>query len=115
MRTADSPLPGFQARPRRRVALLRKQSAPTPVVLTALPSWLDRPAAAALLEAADGYVLQVHSLVRPASPEAMAPLCDPEAAARENSTPAARPGFWVRAGFVLAVEDDRYPVLRREL
>jgi hypothetical protein len=39
----------------------------------------------------------------------------PEAAARENSTPAARPGFWIRAGFVLVVEDDRYPVLRREL
>jgi ribosomal protein S18 acetylase RimI-like enzyme len=39
----------------------------------------------------------------------------PEAAARENSTPAARPGFWIRAGFVLAVDDDRYPVLRREL
>ena len=39
----------------------------------------------------------------------------PEAAARENSTPAARPRFWIRAGFVLAVDDDRYPVLRREL
>ena len=39
----------------------------------------------------------------------------PEAAARENSTPAARPGFWIRAGFALAVDDDRYPVLRREL
>jgi hypothetical protein len=39
----------------------------------------------------------------------------PEAAARENSTPAARPQFWLRAGFVLAVDDDRYPVLRREL
>ena len=39
----------------------------------------------------------------------------PEAAARENSTPAARPEFWIRAGFLLAVDDDRYPVLRREL
>jgi hypothetical protein len=39
----------------------------------------------------------------------------PEAAARENSTPAARPEFWIRAGFSLAVDDDRYPVLRREL
>jgi hypothetical protein len=39
----------------------------------------------------------------------------PEAAARENSTPAARPEFWIRAGFELAVDDDRYPVMRREL
>jgi hypothetical protein len=39
----------------------------------------------------------------------------PEARARENSTPAARPEFWLRAGFLLAVDDDRYPVMRREL
>lgn len=39
----------------------------------------------------------------------------PEAGARENSTPAARPEFWIRAGFRLAVDDDRYPVVRREL
>lgn len=39
----------------------------------------------------------------------------PEARARENSTPAARPEFWIRAGFLLAVDDDRYPVMRREL
>jgi hypothetical protein len=39
----------------------------------------------------------------------------PEARARENSTPAARPEFWIRAGFRLAVDDDRYPVVRREL
>ncbi|MFI5259640.1 MAG: hypothetical protein ACHQ01_08545 [Candidatus Limnocylindrales bacterium] len=39
----------------------------------------------------------------------------PEARAKENSTPAARPEFWIRAGFLLAVHDDRYPVVRREL
>jgi len=39
----------------------------------------------------------------------------PEAHAREDATPAARPEFWIRAGFALAVDDDRYPVLRREL
>ncbi len=38
----------------------------------------------------------------------------PEARARENSTPAARPEFWLRAGFRLAVDDDRYPVVRRD-
>ncbi len=39
----------------------------------------------------------------------------PEARAKENATPAARPEFWIRAGFSLAVDDDRYPVVRREL
>ena len=38
----------------------------------------------------------------------------PEARAAEDSTPAARPGFWIRAGFRLAVDDERYPVVRRE-
>jgi ribosomal protein S18 acetylase RimI-like enzyme len=39
----------------------------------------------------------------------------PETRAKEDATPAARPEFWLRAGFQLAVDDDRYPVVRREL
>ena len=39
----------------------------------------------------------------------------PEVHAGEDTTPAARPGFWIRAGFRLAVDDERYPVMRREL
>ena len=39
----------------------------------------------------------------------------PEAHAREDATPAAHPAFWRRAGFVLAIDDERYPVMRREL
>ncbi len=39
----------------------------------------------------------------------------PEARAADEATPAARPAFWVRAGFALAVDDERYPVMRREL
>jgi ribosomal protein S18 acetylase RimI-like enzyme len=39
----------------------------------------------------------------------------PEVRAREDATPAARPEFWIKAGFGLAVDDERYPVLRREL
>jgi hypothetical protein len=39
----------------------------------------------------------------------------PEVRAREDATPAARPEFWIRAGFRLAVDDDRFPVVRREL
>jgi hypothetical protein len=39
----------------------------------------------------------------------------PEVRAKEDATPAARPEFWIKAGFRLAVDDERYPVLRREL
>jgi hypothetical protein len=39
----------------------------------------------------------------------------PEARAVADATPAARPEFWLRAGFSLAVDDERYPVMRREL
>ena len=39
----------------------------------------------------------------------------PEATSRPDATPAANPDFWLQAGFTLAVDDDLYPVLRREL
>jgi hypothetical protein len=39
----------------------------------------------------------------------------PERGTRPDSTSAASPEFWLAAGFALAVEDDRFPVVRREL
>lgn len=39
----------------------------------------------------------------------------PERDAREDATSAAFPGFWEGVGFVVAVDDERYPVVRREL
>jgi GNAT superfamily N-acetyltransferase len=39
----------------------------------------------------------------------------PEAGARRNATSGATPAFWIAAGFYLAVGDERFPVLRREL
>jgi hypothetical protein len=39
----------------------------------------------------------------------------PERRANPNATPSASDGFWLAAGFTVAVEDERYPVLRREL
>jgi hypothetical protein len=38
----------------------------------------------------------------------------PERGTRPDSTSAATPEFWLDAGFALAVEDERYPVVRRE-
>jgi len=56
---------------------LKRAIPETPVVITALPSWLNRKAFARLAKAADGYVLQIHSLKRPTSPDEPIVLCDP--------------------------------------
>ena len=39
----------------------------------------------------------------------------PERRTRPDATSAATPEFWLAAGFTIAVADERYPVLRREL
>lgn len=39
----------------------------------------------------------------------------PEAGARPDATSAASPAFWIAAGFRLVVDDERFPVVRREL
>ncbi|HSL32773.1 MAG TPA: hypothetical protein VK871_03930 [Candidatus Limnocylindrales bacterium] len=39
----------------------------------------------------------------------------PQHGVRLDSTSAATPEFWLGAGFVVAVEDERFPVVRREL
>jgi ribosomal protein S18 acetylase RimI-like enzyme len=39
----------------------------------------------------------------------------PERNIRPDATSAATPEFWLAAGFTLAVEDERFPVVRREL
>lgn len=60
---------------------LRKAAVPIPVTLTALPIWMrQRRAFAKLIAAADGYVLQVHSLTPPASPRGEISLLKPEEA-----------------------------------
>lgn len=71
------------------VGLIRKRVAPVPVAITALPSWLDEPAFRALVQAADGYVLQVHSLERPGSFDANFSICDPALARRAVAKAAA--------------------------
>jgi hypothetical protein len=39
----------------------------------------------------------------------------PERGAPEDATSAATPEFWLAAEFGMAVEDERFPVMRREL
>lgn len=69
----------------------RQRAAPVPVTITALPSWLEQPAFKRLAAAADGYVLQVHSLQRPRDFNEPFTLCDPDAA-RQAVERAARIG-----------------------
>jgi hypothetical protein len=61
---------------------IRAAITPTPLILTALPSWLDQNAFKNLVESVDGYVLQVHSLSRPKASGQSIELCDPLAAKR---------------------------------
>ena len=61
---------------------LRPALAPVPLVFTALPTWLHSDDFRPLAEAADSFVLQVHSLERPASRDAAFLLCDPIVARR---------------------------------
>jgi hypothetical protein len=75
---AESKLDGYRAW----VEAFRRRAAPLPVTITALPSWLDQPAFKRLAAAADGYVLQVHSLQRPRTLDASFTLCDPADARR---------------------------------
>ena len=57
---------------------LREAAAPVPVTFTALPSWMgQRRAFSRLIAAADGYVLQVHSLTPPADPKSEFHLLKP--------------------------------------
>lgn len=62
---------------------LRPAVSPARLTFTALPSWLKHRADfTALTVAANDFVLQVHSLTRPASPDDRVPLCNPDSARR---------------------------------
>ncbi len=73
---AESKLDGYRVW----VQTIREAISPVPLVITALPSWLDRRSFRYLATASDGYVLQVHSLRRPKTPGDHGALCDPVAA-----------------------------------
>ena len=75
---ASSKLDGYRVW----VESVQRRVAPVPVTITALPSWLRKPAFAKLAAFATNYVLQVHSAERPKSFEAEYSLCEPRAARR---------------------------------
>jgi hypothetical protein len=75
---AESQLPGYRVW----VEAIRKEIAPVPLVITALPAWLNQPSFRDLVAASGGYVLQVHSLEKPLGVESPFTLCDPGVALR---------------------------------
>jgi hypothetical protein len=64
------------------VRTIAKAITPTPLTITALPTWLTSPALGPLVQATSGFVLQVHSLDRPRLDDPAATLCDTAAARR---------------------------------
>ena len=59
------------------IGSLRHAAGSVKIIFTALPDWLGREDFSALAHAADGYILQVHSLDKPAGPDEEFQLCDP--------------------------------------
>ncbi len=70
---ASSKLDGY----RLWVTAVKQRLAPLAVTITTLPTWLTQKNFPALIAAADGYVLQVHSLARPTGINDPIVLCDP--------------------------------------
>ncbi len=52
------------------------QNQPVPVIITALPCWLKHRQFKLLVQEADGFILQVHSLERPKNSDTKIVLCD---------------------------------------
>jgi hypothetical protein len=73
---AESKLEGYRAW----VEAIRESMKPVPVIITTLPSWLKQASFQKLVKAADGFVLQVHSLEQPKGMDMPFSLCDPAAA-----------------------------------
>lgn len=69
----ESKLAGY----REWLVALRAAAGSTPLVITALPTWLKRPEFSALAKTTNGFVLQVHSLAKPSHPDEAFTLCDP--------------------------------------
>jgi len=73
---AESKLAGYQ----NWVKAVKRAIAPVPLVITALPSWLKHREFGAVAREAGSYILQVHSLHKPAGPDADMNLCDADEA-----------------------------------
>lgn len=103
------PLSAYPRAQRLRELYPRLPDSPLPAVITCIattPAARDRGHAARLVEAVCADL---------AGRGFAAIEAYPERGARPDATSAATPEFWLAAGFALAVDDERFPVVRREL
>jgi hypothetical protein len=103
------PLSAYPRAQRLRELYPQLPDAPLPAVITCIATTAaarDRGHAAALIAAVcDDLAGRGFSAVE----------AYPERDTRPDATSAATPEFWTHAGFVVAVDDERFPVVRREL
>ena len=102
----DSKLDGYRVW----INAIREKIDPVSVTITALPSWLYQKGFDKLVKSTDGFVLQVHSLEAPESPDSEFTLCDTERS-MEWIDLAAKSGVPFRValptyGYVLAFDKD---------
>jgi len=71
---AESKLAGY----RQWIQAIKQDFPDYPIVITALPSWMNNRQFKKLVRDSDGYVLQVHSLERPTTVDEEIVLCDPK-------------------------------------
>jgi ribosomal protein S18 acetylase RimI-like enzyme len=103
------PLSAYPRAARLRELYKQLPDAPLPAVITCIASTAEARAqsfARALVDDVCSDLAQRGFAAVEAYPDLTRP---------ENETSAARPGFWQALGFALAVDDERFPVMRREL
>jgi ribosomal protein S18 acetylase RimI-like enzyme len=103
------PLSAYPRAQRVRDLYPRLPSAPLPAVITCIATT----AAARTSGLAKQLVLAVVDDLASRGFSAVEAYPEPEA--RPDSTSGANPAFWKACGFDLAIDDDRFPVVRREL
>jgi hypothetical protein len=107
--TQFGPLSAYPRAIRLRELYSQLPDAPLPAVITCIASTADA--------RRRGYALElVHEVCRDLAGRGFSAVESyPDLTRPENETSAGRPGFWLRCGFEVAVDDERFPVMRREL
>lgn len=103
------PLSAYPRAQRLRELYAQLPAAPLPAVITCIASTPDARAHGHARDLADAVCTDL------AERGFAAVEAYPDLTRSENETSGARPAFWQTLGFTLAVDDERFPVMRREL
>jgi hypothetical protein len=107
--TQFGPLSAYPRAIRLRELYRQLPESPLPAVITCVASTAEA--------RHRGYALElVHEVCRDLAARGFSAVESyPDLTRPENETSAGRPGFWLQSGFSVAVDDERFPVMRREL